>query len=137
MNAAINLGLRAIASPTCLRARPKIRAELTGGKHQAMMDNKLEKAAALVLEPPKEPTKELAAQKRTNFFLDEKFVGKFDTAYATMGGKRIRLSGGMALWKAIKEGAWLRVKKINDARIAKWKNNPPPPPDPDDEIPMS
>jgi hypothetical protein len=50
--------------------------------------------------------------------------------------KRLRLSGGMALWKAIKEGAWQRVKKINDARISKWKNNPPPPPDPDDEIPM-
>ncbi len=134
MNAAINLGLRAIASPTCLRARPKIRAELKDGKHQAMLGNKLEKAAALTLEPPKEPTKELAAQKRTNFFLDEKFVGKFDTAHVTTSGKKLRLSGGMSLWKAIKDGAWQRVKKINDARIAKWKNNPPPEPDPDDEI---
>lgn len=136
MNAAINLGLRAIASPTCLRARPKIRAELTGGKHQAMLGNKLEKAAALVLESAMEPSKELAAQKRTNFFLDEKFVGKFDTAHAIMGGKKLRVSGGMALWKAIKEGAWQRVKKINDARIAKWKNSAPLDADPDDEIPM-
>lgn len=135
MNAAINLGLRAIASPTCLRARPKIRAELTGGNHQALLGNKLEKAASLVLEPPKEPTKELAAQKRTNFFLDEKFVGKFDTAYATTGGKKLRLSGGMALWKAIKEGSWQRVKKINDARIAAWKSKTTKP-DPSDEIPL-
>lgn len=136
MNAAINLGLRALASPTCLRARPKIRAELKNGRHEAILGNKLEKAASLKLEPPTSPTKELATQKRTNFFVDSAGIAQKDTGHVTAGGKRIRVSGGMMFWKAIKDGCWKRVQKLNEARIAQWRGTPPPLPDPDDEIPM-
>lgn len=133
MNAAINLGLRALASPTCLQARPKIRAELKDGTHQAIHGNKLEKASGLVLEPPPKPSKELATQKRTNFFFDECGVGSFDKGCVVVGGKRIRVSGSMALWKAIKDGAWQRVAELNKQRLAKWCG---PTPEPDDEIPL-
>jgi len=133
MNAAINLGLRALASPTCLQARPKVRAELKDGTHHAIHGNKLEKAAGLELQPPPQPSKELATQKRTNFFFDEDGVGGFDTGWVIAGGKRIRVSGSMALWKAVKDRAWQRVAELNQKRIAKWLGLAP---DSDDEIPM-
>lgn len=121
INAAINLGVRAVASPTCLRARPKIRCALVDGKHQAVQGNKIEKAAAIVLTPPAKPSKEVAQQERTNYFVDEKRVARFDFGEARAGSVRVRVAAGMALWKSVKEGAWDRVRELNDARIAKWK----------------
>jgi IS605 OrfB family transposase len=131
INAAINLGLRAIAAPSCVRARPKIRVEVAGGNFKLIQANKLEKAAALKLEGPITPSKPLTAQKRTNFFFDEKHVAHFDKGQVIAGSERLPVSGGMALWKAIKEGCWGRVAELNRKRINKWKGIVP---DPEDDI---
>jgi IS605 OrfB family transposase len=125
INAAINLGLRALASPSCVRARPKIRVAVADGSFKLIQDNKLEKAAALKLEAPKEPSKPLLAQKRTNFFVDEKGVAKSDRGHVMAGAEKVRVSGGMALWKAIKEGCWDRVAALNAGRVRKLGRQPP------------
>lgn len=125
MNAAINLGLRALASPGCIRARPKIRAELVSGRHQAVMGNKIEKAAGVVLSPPGSPTKELASQKRANYFLDIKRLAKKDAGEVVVNGQHFSVSGGMMFWKAIKDGCWRRVAALNAARFKKWGIEPP------------
>ena len=75
-----------------------------------------------------------ATQKRTNFFVDSAGIAQKDTGHVTAGGKRLRVSGGMMFWKAIKDGCWKRVQKLNAARIAQWRGTPPPEPDTEDEI---
>lgn len=125
LNAAVNLGLRAIASSTCVRARPKIRVEVKEGSFELIQDNKLEKAAELKLTPPAEPSKPLQSQKRSNFFVDEKGVATFDRGHVHAGQTKVAVAGGMALWKAVKEGCWQRVAALNAARLRKWGIEPP------------
>lgn len=124
MNAAINLGLRAIASPACLRARPKIRCEMVDAAPRAVKGNKLEKAVDLEITMQGELTKEMKAQKRTNLFVDVGRVaniGDKDVGSVTTDGETIPVAGGMALWATIKREAWQRCHAINTARIAAWK----------------
>jgi hypothetical protein len=123
INAAINIGLRGIASPTCLRARPKIRCEMVDGNPQAVLGNKLEKAAAPTVKMSGTITKELAAQKRTNLFVDRNVakLGGQDVGTVSAGDTMEHVAGGMALWSTIKREAWKRCAEINAARIDAWK----------------
>lgn len=135
MNAACNLGLRAIAAPECLAILRRVRA-LKGaeGVYHARTDNAREKAAFARSSPFRlldTPSKILAAAASPNFFHDPDGIAAFDVA--DLDGQR--LVSGVALWSTVNESVARRCVELNRERLAAWEL-PVLQPEPDDEIPM-
>ena len=137
INAAINLGLRALAAPETGEIHLRIRAKRDGETFVIRADNKREKARwgdkPVKVEVPKEnERKKLLADAHLNFFADLGGVAEYDRAEIA-GGKTF--ASGRGIWGTIKGNDrhvgkdWQRVEEINRARFQKWKQC-------NDDIPM-
>lgn len=128
INAAINIGLRALAGPMAFSIRQRVRVEpAPDGGMTALCVNKLELARGLVSLP------DLGEERaRATWFIDQGEVAP-DTwtrkdhairvaASITIAGQAVRIATGRALWGAVKHGAWDRVMQINRARLGKWQD---------------
>ncbi len=138
INAAINLGLRAIAAPETGEIHLRIRSENKSGKFLVRADNIREKARWKGPKPPEiiipddRHRADLLAEARPNFYADLGGVADFDKA--EVSGQQ-NFASGRGLWGTIKgnerrEGKdWLRVEEINRTRIQKSERG-------DDDVPM-
>ena len=142
INAAINLGLRAVACPSALDLLHKIRTEKKADGCVPVLKNRREKTAfkAGTITLSGEPSKKLAQSRSPNFFVDPAGLAAFDRAeVTTTDGHPFRLASGVGLWAAVNEGFLGRVVGENTRRLRKWSLDPSAPPaagaEPDD-IPM-
>jgi hypothetical protein len=139
INAAINLGLRAIAAPENGEIHLRVRSEREhkGDKFRVRADNIRERARwgekpPEITVPNEKHRTDLLAEARPNFYADLGSVADFDKA--EVSGQQ-NFASGRGLWGTIKgnewrEGKdWQRVEEINCARIQKSKHG-------DDNIPM-
>ena len=137
INAAISLGLRAIAAPENGEIHLRVRSENKSGKFSVRADNIREKARwgkklPEITIPNEKHFADLLTEARPNFYADLGGVADFDKA--EVSGQQ-NFASGRGLWGSIKgnerrEGKdWLRVEEINRARIAKWERG-------NDDIPM-
>ncbi len=132
INAAINLGLRAVAAPENHEIHLRLRSRRDGEKFYVRAENLREKAR---WKTEKHEIKAVDGQSLAgllndsypNFFADIGAVANFERAEIS-GNKGF--SSGRGLWGAIKQNDWQRVDEINCARIQKWARG-------DDDIPMT
>lgn len=135
INAAINLGLRAIASPEADDIHLRIRAMRDGEGFKVRAENAREKARwkdkPLTLAVAKESErKKLLESARLNFFFDPGHVATFDRA--KLEELDAPVASGRGLWGTINQNDWKRCEEINTARIAHVKNGP----EQEDDVPM-
>jgi hypothetical protein len=152
INAAINLGLRAIADPKLWSIHPRLRTKRPGesasksrkGKGarnkrsaQAPTDGLPNTPMLFTREKRKfgeigielklgQPAKSSALEDTANpnYFRDFSGVAKWDEAEVQdpVSGDSVTLVSGKALWSAVKKLQWERCREINDARLAAWRN---------------
>jgi len=133
INAAINIGLRALAAPDCLHARPRWRVEFATDKSQKVtlqpitpkeQRNKLEIAlwseASLTWEKPAELAS-LASdgRKRTLLFHDPARLARFDRGNMMLLGRNHPIATSRGIFTAVKQHAWARAFELNRARLGK------------------
>jgi hypothetical protein len=132
INAAINLGLRAIASPEADDIHVRIRAKRDGSKFVVRAENAREKARwgskpPEVVVPDESSRKKLLTEAHVNFFTDTGRVATFDRAEIV--GFALPIASGRGLWGTINQGDWISVQEVNRIRIRKAERG-------DDDIPM-
>jgi hypothetical protein len=136
INAAINLGLRAITAPDADDIHLRIRAKREGEAFVVRAENARERArwedhAGKIAVPKEADRKKLLAEAHVNFFADIGNVAEYDRA--EIDGKR-GYASGRGIWGTIKGNErnagkdWQRCEVINRARIEKWERD-------DDDIP--
>lgn len=123
MNAAINIGLRAIAAPDIADIHVRIRSKRDGDKIVVRAENIREKArwGAMppeIVVPNQKHRAELLAESHPNFFADTGNVAEFDQA--EIAGAN-HFASGRALRGTINRTDWRRVAEINGARMEKWE----------------
>lgn len=122
INAAINLGLRAIASPEADDIHLRIRAMRDGEAFRVRAENARERARwkekppAVTVAKDSE-RKKLLESARLNFFFDTGDVANFDRA--SVEGLKSPIASGRGIWGTVNLGDWKRCEEINTARIAK------------------
>ena len=132
INAAINLGLRAIAAPENVEIHLRIRSKREDDKFFVRAENLREKARwgadsrEIIIANEKSRT-ELLAEARPNFFADFGSVASFDSA--KVSGLACTIASGRGLWGTINQRDWQRVEEINRVRIQKWEHG-------NDDLPM-
>jgi hypothetical protein len=130
INAAINIGLRAIASPDCHNILHRIRSIANEGQFQIRAESKREKARwpgnTLTVEfRQSKSAEELAKGRNPNFFVDAGGVAKFDRARIADEGVSFSstlawpLASGRGLWGTVNRFEWLRVNQLNNERLGK------------------
>jgi len=140
INAAINLGLRALAAPETADIHLRIRAARDGETFAVRAENLREKARwgakpPKISVPKEDDRRKLLTDARLSFFADVGGVAEYDLA--KIDGKT-GFASGRGIWGTIKGNEkhvgkdWLRCQEINAARVARWKSKR----EPDDEVPM-
>lgn len=132
INAAINLGLRAVAAPENHEIHLRLRSERKGEAFHIRAENLREKARWQNGSPriefaDEENRKKNLTEARPNFFADLGNVADFDRV--KISGLSCPVATGRGLWGTIKRQDWQRVKEINRARLRKLE-------DASDPIPM-
>lgn len=125
INAAINLGLRAIASPEADDIHLRIRAIRDGDSFRVRAENAREKARwngkpPAVIVSKETDRKKLLESARLNFFFDAGEVAGYDQA--TLEGVSATIASGRGIWGTINRRDWQRCEEINAARIARWRD---------------
>lgn len=120
INAAINLGLRAIASPGADDIHLRIRAMRDGERFKIRAENAREKARwkdkPLTITVPKEADRrKLLESARLNFFFDTCQVATFDQA--TIEGAGCPVASGRGIWGTVNQCDWRRCDAINESRL--------------------
>lgn len=129
INAAINLGLRALAAPENGEVHLRLRSENKAGKFLVRADNIREKARwgkkpPEIIIPDEKHRTDLLTEARPNFYADLGSVAEFDKA--EVSGQQ-HFASGRGLWGSIKgnerrEGKdWQRCEEINRARVERWE----------------
>jgi len=149
MNAAINLGFRAIAAPDVDDIHVRLRSERKTERFLVRAENTREKARwkgkelGIVFDAADQRgAKSLLTESHPNFFADVGGVAAFDRA--AVGS--LRVASGRSLWRTINDNDWFIVNRLNNDRLEKWgcgrpldegkaKAAPPRLHDHDDEIP--
>ncbi len=121
INAAINLGLRAIASPDNQEIHLRIRSERKGEKFFVRAQNLREKARWNAdiheITPPKgKSLAGLLAESSPYFYADTGSIAEFD--HAEISGRR-GFASSRGIWGTIKQKDWLCVGKLNNDRLEK------------------
>lgn len=127
LNAAINLALRAVASPQAWSIRNKVRAKWAKDAWVPVIGNKVEKARFRGSERF-EPTRESDTRDRkrqVNLFVDVGQVAVFGVVKAPPGLPR--LATGQGLWGSVKQAQTAAVRALNQRRLAKWEQDALPP----------
>lgn len=124
INAAINLGLRAIAAPDCHAIHVRIRTERkdkilrvrTGSNREKVRwegknpEIRMDKSADLA---------SLTGDRQPNFFPDPSAIAHYDRA--KIEGVELSLASGRGLWGTINKLQWMRVNQLNNDRAKeKW-----------------
>jgi hypothetical protein len=135
INAAINLGLRAIAAPDADDIHTRIRAERDGEAFKVRAENAREKARwkdkpTAITVAKESDRKKLLESARLNFFFDTGGVAAFDRA--TIENLESPVASGRGIWGSVNQSDWKRCEELNAARLAR----PRPGPDPGDDLPM-
>ncbi len=123
INAAINIGLRAIASPEAEDIHVRLRVKRAEGKLLVRVENKREKARWKNNLPEihfKNEVEGAKAPKETylNFFVDRGEVAKFDKA--TLRGCSDPIASGRGVWGSLDQDAWKIINCLNNDRLEKW-----------------
>lgn len=123
MNAAINLGFRAIAAPDVDDIHVRLRSERKAERFLVRAENTREKARwkgkelGIVFEAADQRSaKPLLTESHPNFFADVGGVATFDRA--TVGS--LRVASGRGLWRTINDNDWFIVNRLNNDRLEKW-----------------
>lgn len=136
INAAINLGLRAIAAPEADDIHLRIRAMRDGEHFKVRAENAREKARwkdlSITITIEQEINrKKLLENARLNFFFDTGRVATFDQAALQLS--QAPIASGRGIWGTINQHQWQRCQELNKSRISRWKSNHA---EPDDDVPM-
>jgi hypothetical protein len=122
INAAINLGLRAIAAPDADEIHLRLRAARNGETFIVRAENARERArwkdgVPEIAVGKETDRKKLLTDARLNFFFDHGSVATFD--HATIKNIRIPVASSRGLFGTVNQGDWQRVKDINRVRFQK------------------
>jgi hypothetical protein len=121
INAAINLGLRAIAAPDNQEIHLRIRSERKSGKFFVRAQNLREKARwnadkHEITPPNGKSLAGLLAESSPYFYADTGSIAEFD--HAEISGQR-GFASSRGIWGTIKQKDWLQVGKLNNDRLEK------------------
>lgn len=122
INAAINLGLRAIAAPEADDIHLRIRAMRDGEAFRVRAENARERARwkekppAVTVAKDSE-RKKLLESARLNFFFDTGDVANFDRA--NIEGLNSPIASGRGIWGTVNLADWKRCEEINNTRITR------------------
>jgi IS605 OrfB family transposase len=124
INAAINLGLRAIAAPDCHEIHFRIRLDREAEEYRPRRKSKREegrwksvaKSVAFVF--TKEPPSDLS-----DAFVDIFHVAEYDHCH--LPGLNLRFAGGRGFWDTVNKLEWSRCLALNAIRLLKWGVEPP------------
>jgi hypothetical protein len=123
INAAINLGLRAVASPLNGEIHLRIRTKREAGQLTIRTDSKREKIRWKSGTPPLaiRRSADLAgdADRSPNIFVDLGNVADYDKV--TLGDSLAPYALGRGLWGSVNQKTWSRCRDINATRLAKWR----------------
>lgn len=121
INAAINLGLRAVADPHLWSIHPRCRTQRQTDQVLTREKRKFgEKGQPLAIH--RAPGVKADDTRNPNFFADNS--GNLPTwESATVGGQH--MLSGRCLWSEVKKGQWQRCSDINLQRMRKWEDNLP------------
>jgi hypothetical protein len=123
INAAINLALRAVASPDAHDIHHRIRTAKTDSGFVSRTDTKrenarFEKNRAITFRSEKDQ-ESLSKDRNPNFFIDQASVAEFDQA--SLEGESIAISSGRGIWGTLRKNEWYIVNKLNNDRLQdKW-----------------
>jgi hypothetical protein len=128
INAAINLGLRAIASPSADDIHLRIRAMRENEGFKVRAENTREKARwkdkpTTITVAKESERKKLLENARLNFFFDTGEIATFDRA--TIEGVQSPVASGRGLWATVNQNDWPRCEALNTARLRAWGIEPP------------
>jgi len=116
INAAINLGLRAMADPRLWSIYPRLRTQREkDGTMLAREKRKYGEKAKVKIEPPKEDKETSTTNRNPNFFAD--LSRSIPWGFARLDNdKQFPLVSGKALWSEVKKRQWDRINQINQQR---------------------
>lgn len=123
VNAAINIGLRAVAAPEALDILHKIRTERDGEQFKPLLKNAREKAAfnsKSIIAADESFTDKLTKSRSPNFFHKAKAFDSVDTATLSTEAANHHVVSGVGLWSAVNERFLMRLLTINRARLNRW-----------------
>lgn len=133
INAAINLGLRAIAAPEAFHIHRRIRTIKKSDSNitqwlpratKAQQANKREQTAFRkkpIIDLWDTPSVKLNAASKPNFFYDPEGLGGFDKGSIPFDkNDALKVCSGIALWKFLKDNELSRCIEINNMRLKKW-----------------
>ncbi len=144
INAAINLGFRAIAAPDCHPIHSRVRLDREEDAYRPRRKSKREEARWK--EIPKKTAFTFSKPPPTDLrdaFLDPLNVASYD--HCRMAGVPVRFAGGRGFWDTVNKLEWKRCLELNASRLRKWGIQPPSdweglsvvdPNDVEDDIPM-
>jgi hypothetical protein len=142
INAAINLGLRAIAAPDCHAIHVRIRTERKDKTLRVRTGSNREKVRWEGKNPEIQMNKpadlaSLTGDRQPNFFPDPSTIAHYD--HAKIENVELQLASGRGLWGTINELQWTRANQLNNDRAKKkWNltSSPPEQSKEEDFIPM-
>ena len=123
LNAAVNLGLRAIAEPGNHEIHLRIRSERHENGFRVRVGNAREKARWMANSPQirllrDQDRSALVGEGHPNFFADFGKVAAFDIAQ--IDGFPVQIASGRGIWGTVNQRAWFRVNQLNNDRLEKW-----------------
>jgi len=124
VNAAINLGLRAIADPRLWIIHPRLRTQRDGkGPLLAKEKRKYGAKKAPAITPIGETKLDDDSGRVPNFFFDAS--GTISWGHAEVSdpitGNASLVVLGASMWKAVRETQWTRCQQINESRLHWWQ----------------
>jgi hypothetical protein len=120
VNAAINIGLRAIAAPDADDIYTRIRAKSDSKVFTVRAENSREKArwekdVPQIAVKNEESRQKLFAEKWLNFYFDFGSVATFDQA--VIEEIQVPVSSGRGLWGSVNQAEWCRCEELNAVRL--------------------
>jgi hypothetical protein len=123
INAAINIGLRAVAAPKALSILHKVRAEREGNDFKPVVKNARERVAfgsAVLIAVSGSASSKLAGSRAPNFFFNAKAFECFDSATLKLADEVVPLASGIGLWTTVNLLFPVQLAQINARRLARW-----------------
>ncbi len=126
LNAAINLGLRAIAAPRALHLIHKIRTERAGNNEGTFIpiQKNVREQVAFKSKPEiiltTKATEKLTKASSPNFFYNHQNNIQLDSGSVNLDGQSIPVASGIGLWSTVNQQTFAAVAKINRKRLERW-----------------
>lgn len=142
INAAFNIGLRALAAPDQFHVHQRIRAEKAGGCWIARGKGKLDmarfggKGETITYTPADSERRDVSSKSIMNFFVDLHQVAAFDRATFESGSLPQHLTTNQGLWGTVKDLRWGRCLELNRRRLEKLNGSRRTAAAQPDDIPM-